>query len=126
MSKPKIPNYNTAADAIDRLIVEVLKLAHYENAKREESLSDDPDLDKIVALDRNSRNSCEYRDMLKREIDRQFSEMVSKRAYNTLPASRTFAVPPRPVSELIAERCQFVGSEEFREELARALEEEMS
>ncbi len=126
MPETKIPNYNTLADAIDRLIVEVLKLSWYENNKREESLKEEPDLSKIVLLDRNSRNSCEFRDKLKREIDRQFSEMVESGTYKTLESSRTFTAPTQSVSDLIADRCKFVGSEEFRKELTAALEEEMA
>ena len=126
MSELKIPNYNTLADAIDRLIVEVLKTAWYENNKREESLKENPDLEKIVLFDRNSRNGCEFRDKLKREIDRQFSEMVESGSYKTLESSRTFTAPSQTVAELIANRCKFVGSEEFRKDLAEAIKEEMN
>ncbi len=118
-----IPNFNTLADAIDRLIVEVLKLSFYENIKREESLKTNPDLKRIVDLDRNSRDSCEFRDMLKREIDSILSTIVESGSYKTLKSNRTFIAPSKSIADLISERCEFVGSKEFKTKLIKALED---
>ncbi len=121
----RIPNYNTFADVCDRLIVEILKLSFYENRKREESLKDKPNEILIVLMDRNSRDACEYRDLLKGEIDRILSEIVSNKSYETLPRSRTFASPSKSVGELIAEMTYTV-SKELKEQLAESLEEKLN
>lgn len=116
-----IPNFNTLADAIDRLIVEVGKLAWYENAKREESLKANPDAQLIAKLDKNSRDCCEYRDLLKREIDKIFATAIETKKYETLPANRTFSPPTNPVSDIIAEMVFERVNEENRKKLVEAL-----
>ena len=123
-TESKIPNYNTVADAIDRLIVEVLKLSWYENAKRTEQDKSNPDFALVAKWDKLSRDACEYRDMLKREIDRLLSTISNH--YTVLPAFRTFSSPKKTVAELIAERTLLAGSETFRAELAEALESDLA
>ena len=121
----KIPNLNTLADVIDRLIVEVNKLAFFENKKREEHAKDHPD-DKLIAhWDDLSRDCCEYRSMLKNEINRLLTEIVDEGEYRTLRELRTFRQPKRPVSEIISDRCWWAGSEEFKKELRDALKEHL-
>ena len=121
----KIPNLNTLADVIDRLIVEVNKLSYFENKKREEHSKDHPD-DKLIAYwDDLSRDCCEYRSMLKNEINRLLTEIVDEGEYKTLRELRTFRQPRRPVSEIIADRCWWAGSEEFKKELRDALKEHL-
>ena len=112
-----IPNFNTLADAIDRLIVTVNKLAFFENKKREESLQPNPDPELITHWDRLSRNECEYRNLLKREIDNILMEIVKTGKYEVLPDNRTFATPPKSVGEVLDEAIPAVWKEEFSKSL---------
>ncbi len=123
MGDLKIPNLNTLADVIDRLIVEVNKLAFFENKKRDEQAKESPNYMRIAHWDNLSRDCCEYRSMLKNEINRLLTEIVDEGEYRTMRELRTFRQPRRPVSEIIAERCWWSGSEEFKEELRDALKE---
>lgn len=120
---PKIPNLNTLADVIDRLIVEVNKLSFFENKKREEHAKENPDAELISHWDNLSRDCCEYRSMLKNEINRLLQEIVNTGAYNTLKELRTFREPKRSVADILADRCWWAGSEEFKEELKKELEQ---
>ena len=121
----KIPNLNTLADVIDRLIVEVNKLSFFENKKREEQGKDEfhRDSGKIAHWDNLSRDCCEYRSMLKNEINRLTSEIVESGEYKTLRELRTFRAPQRDVAEILADRCKWAGSDEFKEELRESLKE---
>ncbi len=123
----KIPNLNTLADVIDRLIVEVNKLSYFENKKREEQGKDDfyRDAEKIAHWDNLSRDCCEYRSMLKNEINRLLAEIVETGEYETLKELRTFRKPGNSVADLIADRCEYAAGEKFREDLVKALEEEL-
>jgi hypothetical protein len=125
MSEPKIPNLNTLADVIDRLIVEVNKLSYFENKKREEQGSPCPDAEKIAHWDNLSRDCCEYRSMLKNEINRLLSEIAESGEYKTLKELRTFRKPKRTVADLIADRCEWAASTGFTRSLEEALEEEL-
>lgn len=124
MSEPKIPNLNTFADVIDRLIVEVNKLSFFENKKREEHAKDKPDDALIAHWDNLSRDCCEYRSMLKNEINKLTSEIVETGKYQTLREMRTFRKPGRGIEEILADRCWVVARDKpFQEELAEALKE---
>jgi hypothetical protein len=127
MSELKIPNLNTLADVIDRLIVEVNKLSYFENQKREEQGKDEfhRDAEKIAHWDNLSRDCCEYRSMLKNEINRLMAEIVNTGEYKTLKELRTFRAPKFSVSDIIADRCEFVAGEQFKADLIKALEEEL-
>ncbi len=126
MSEVKIPNLNTLADVIDRLIVEVNKLSFFENKKREEHAKEHPDRYEIARWDTLSRDCCEYRSMLKNEINRLTSEIVETGEYRTLREMRTFRKPGRSVEEILAERCWVVARDKpFQEELAEALKEKL-
>jgi hypothetical protein len=120
-----IPNFNTFADAVDRLAVTTNKLAFFENKKREESLKEKPNQDLIVKYDRLSRNECEYRNLLKRAIDDILSDVVKNQEYNTLPDNRTFTQPTKTVSDLIEEVC-YLHAKNVQPELAQRLEQELS
>ena len=126
MSEPKIPNLNTLADVIDRLIVEVNKLSYFENKKREEQCKMLPDYCEIARWDDLSRDCCEYRSMLKNEINRLLGEIVETGEYKTLKEVRTFRPPTYQVSELLAERCWWAGSEQFKKDLVDAIEAELN
>lgn len=121
-----IPNLNTLADVIDRLIVEVNKLSYFENKKREEHAKEFPDEKMIAYWDNLSRDCCEYRSMLKNEINRILSDIVSSENYQTLKELRTFRAPKKSVADLLAERCGVVGSEDFKQNLIRSLVNELT
>ena len=124
MGNPKIPNLNTLADVIDRLIVEVNKLSFFENKKREEHAKDEPDDAMVAHWDNLSRDCCEYRSMLKNEINRLTTEIVDKGEYRTLREMRTFRQPKRSVEQILADRSWRVARDmSFQEELALALKE---
>ncbi len=122
----RIPNLNTLADVIDRLIVEVNKLAYFENQKRQEHAKPEPDAELVAHWDNLSRDCCEYRSMLKNEINKLFTEVVRDRDYNSLRELRTFSSPPKSVEDILADRCHDVANWSLRGDLARALEEKLS
>lgn len=118
----KIPNFNTMADLFDRLIVCVNKLAFFENEKREAQgiLNRDPDhgehtdrdnktLNLIAYWDNASRNECEIRNLLKREIDRMFAQAVEEGEYKALPDFRTFRASEKTIADILAEQCDEIG-----------------
>ena len=126
MGNPKIPNLNTLADVIDRLIVEVNKLSFFENKKRDEHAKDKPDAEVITHWDNLSRDCCEYRSMLKNEINRLLKEIVETGEYRTLQELRTFRAPGRSIEEILDERCWAVSRDsEFQDELLTALKEKL-
>lgn len=123
-----VPNLNTWADLVDRLIVCVNKLAWFENKKREaqtelNNVLNRPDFNwvekaedlsaAIVLWDSKSRNECEIRNILKREIDRVLAEVVASGEYKTLPDNRTFSAPSKTVSDILAEQCLEIGQSTY-------------
>jgi len=115
MSQVYIPNLNTFADLIDRLIVEVNKLAYFENKKREEHAKERPDRDLIAKWDNLSRDACEYRSMLKNEINQTLTDIMTSRKYTTLRELRTFKKPKKDIGELLAKRCELPGPNFIKE-----------
>lgn len=113
-SKVKIPNFNTFSDLIDRLIVEVNKLSYFENKKREEHAKAVPDRFQIAYWDNLSRDACEYRSMLKNEINKMLETVVNTGEYVTLRELRTFRPPDKTVGDLLAQRCE-LPSESLKE-----------
>lgn len=109
--EPYIPNLNTFADLLDRLIVEVNKLAFFENKKREAHAEEDPDDELIAYYDNLSRDCCEYRSMLKNEINRTLSEIKRTGNYTTLTELRTFREPGRSVADVLSDRCYEIASQ---------------
>jgi hypothetical protein len=89
----RIPNVNTIADLVDRLIVEVHKLAYFENQKRNEHAKETPDGDRIVEWDNKSRDCCELRSILKRDLNTAIEEFVCTMAYTPRAEARTFRAP---------------------------------
>jgi hypothetical protein len=85
----RIPNLNTFSAIIDRLIVEVNKVAFLENKKREEQQKTAPDISKIAEWDNSSRDANECRSALKNELDKLFIESF-KNGYDIINESRTF------------------------------------
>lgn len=116
----RIPNIDTLADLIDRLIVEVNKLAYFENKKREEHSRPEPDAQQIARWDNLSRDCCEYRSLLKSRINQVFAEVVESGEYRTMREVRTFRPPAGRLADLLAQRCQGVS-----ESIAQALEADL-
>jgi hypothetical protein len=105
----RIPNVDTLADCIDRLIVEVNKLAYFENRKREEHGKLDPDATAIAHWDNLSRDCCEYRSLLKSRINEVLAEIVASGEYRTMREVRTFRPPAGKLANLLANRCHEVS-----------------
>ena len=105
----RIPNVDTLADLIDRLIVEVNKLSCFENRKREEHGKPHPDVAAIAHWDNLSRDCCEYRSLLKSRINEVLAEIVASGEYRTLREVRTFRPPAGTLAELLAQRCEQVS-----------------
>lgn len=108
--KLKIPNVDTIADIIDRLIVEVHKLAFFENKKREEHAKENPDVEKIAAWDNSSRDCCEIRSMLKRRLNASITEFVYSMQYKPQEEARTFRPPEiiedkNTFADVVADMC---------------------
>lgn len=116
----RIPNVDTLADLIDRLIVEVNKLAYFENRKRDEHGKAEPDATLIAKWDNLSRDCCEYRSLLKSRINEVLSEIVASGEYRTLREVRTFRPPAGRLADLLALRCR-----EVSERLARSVEADL-
>lgn len=96
--RERIPNVNTIGDLVDRLIVEVHKLAWFENKKREEHAKPEPNVQQIAEWDNLSRDCCELRSILKKELNAAVSEFVTTLAYAPSQEARTFR-PPKVVED---------------------------
>ena len=116
----RIPNVNTLADLIDRLIVEVNKLSWFENKKREEHVKSKPDLALIAKWDNLSRDCCELRSILKSEINRCMQEIVETQEYHPIKEARTFR-PPEP-AYIIEMMCSDTAKSLYCGALAKELE----
>lgn len=124
--EPRIPNFNTLADAVDRLAVEINKLSRYENLKREEHGKENPDVELIAKWDNLSRDACEYRSLLKNEINKILKDCMEEQCYNTLEEIRTFRPPERSAADLIAEMCEDRANASLRAQLAQAFDAQTS
>ena len=122
----RIPNVNTLADLIDRLIVEVNKLSFFENRKREEQGKETPDPELVTKWDNLSRDCCELRSALKNEINRLLGEIVSSGEYNVMREPRTFRPSPTKIADVLADMCLERARSLHNGELVAALEEELS
>ena len=79
------------SDLIDRLCIEVNKVATLENRKREEQMKPEfeRDVKKIADWDHASRCANEKRAAVKNEIDKVFKDMWGEK-YNIITEGRTF------------------------------------
>lgn len=113
MGDSRIPNFNTLADLFDRLIVCTNKLAYFENRKRELNADgcelDEAALQHLAYWDRASRNECEIRNLLKREIDAVFIGAIESGEYKALPDFRTFSPSGKTLADILAEQCVEIG-----------------
>lgn len=89
MSK-RIPNLDNFSAIIDRLIIEVNKVAVLENKKADEQRKEKPDQKKITEWDRASREANECRAALKARLEEVFQQAVRDGDYETLNEARTF------------------------------------
>lgn len=121
----RIPGIDTLADLIDRLCVEVHKLAWFENRKREEQAKKPRNAKLIMELDNRSRDCCELRSMVKSEINRLLQEILTSGQYKAAREVRTFSKPGRGVAEVLADRFYDIGNVAVRGEIAEALEREL-
>lgn len=120
-SKVYTPNLNTVADLVDRLIIDIHKLAWFENEKRRLNKEGNPDPEIIQRLDHASRDCCEIRSALKNELNKTFAEIVNAREYRPLPEARTFAAAEK-AADAVAKLCYDRAVSSFTE-LAPALKE---
>ena len=117
----RIPNFNTFADAIDRLIVEIQKLSFFENEKRKESNKENPDINLIAKYDKLSRDCCEFRSALKNKINECLQDIVNNGTYQTMTEVRTFSKPKKPVEDLIQEMIDNRTNNEIKEQLIQEI-----
>jgi hypothetical protein len=106
----RIPNVDTLADLIDRLIVEVNKLSYFENRKRVEHGRESPNAETIAYWDNLSRDCCEYRSLLKSRINECLAEIVASGEYQTMREVRTFRPPAGKLADLLADRSHEVSA----------------
>ncbi len=98
-----IPNLNTVGDVVDRLVVDVHKLAYWENMKRQEQAKENPDAELIAKADNLSRDCCEIRSVLKTELNTVLSTIVNSKAYYPVKEIRTFSPAAETVADIIAD-----------------------
>lgn len=122
---PRIPGIDTLADLIDRLCVEVHKLAWFENRKREEQAKPKRNAQLIMELDNRSRDCCELRSMIKSEINALLGEVLTSGQYKAMREVRTFRRPGRALSDILEDRFYYIGNVAVRGEIAEALEREL-
>lgn len=119
----RIPNVNTLADLIDRLIVEIHKLAWFENKKREEHAKENPDPELIAKWDNLSRDCCELRSALKNEINECMKEIVESGIYSPIKEPRTFRPAAKRIEDILADMCLENARSTLNGDLAKAIEE---
>jgi hypothetical protein len=135
----RIPNVNTVADIVDRLIVEVHKLAWFENKKREEHAKEEPNNDMIAQWDNLSRDCCEMRSILKRDLNAAVAEFVYTLQYAPKKEARTFRPPVvedrNTIGDIVSDMCMASAEvsvqedfdpEEEREDVNTELKEELA
>lgn len=86
----KIPNVDTLSCLIDRLIIEVIKIAYCENKKCEERAKEKPNLEYIGKLDGIMRPASESRSAIKNKIDELLKESIDNNKYDYIKETRTF------------------------------------
>lgn len=119
----RIPNVNTLADFIDRLIVEVNKLSWFENRKREEQGKEHPDAELVAKWDNLSRDCCELRSALKSEINRLMGEIMASGEYKVMKEPRTFRPSPTKMADVLADMCEERARSLHNGELVKGIKE---
>lgn len=121
----RVPNLDTLADYIDRLIVEVNKLAFFENRKRQLQLDPGLNAEEIVRVDNLSRDCCELRSMLKNRINELFESILRGEEYLALREVRTFRPPAARLADALADRCHDIGNLMLQGRILEALRTEL-
>lgn len=120
-----IPNLNTFADLCDRLAVEIHKLAWFENKKREEHAKEFPDSVLIAKWDNLSRDACEYRSLLKNEINNMLKVIVVNKTYETLNELRTFKPAKKSAADLLEDMYTKSAEHSLTKQFAEAIKKEL-
>lgn len=124
MTQPTyIPNLNTVADILDRLIIDIHKLAYWENFKREEQGKENPDAELIAKADNLSRDCCEIRSALKTELNTILSDIVNNQAYYPMKEIRTFRPAAEAVTEVVSKACYESAMKTFKEDFVKSMKE---
>lgn len=123
--RTRIANIDSLGDLIDRLIVDVLKLGHFETLKRNEQAKTDKNEALIAKWDNASRNCCEFRSQIKNRINELMQEIVESHEYLFLKEERTFTPPAERLSDLLAKRCELAATLASTGDLARAIDREL-
>ena len=84
--EPKIPNFNTLSTLIDRLSIENVKLAHFENALEH----DGPPEAEATALRRKIELQHDIISRLKTEMTTWMTEVFLEGRYEYMKEERTF------------------------------------
>ena len=108
------PNVDTFADLLDRLAVEVSKVAWFENKKREEHAKSNPNAELIAKWDNSSREACELRSRIKSKINELLTEIVKTGKYEALQEVRTFRPPSESIEDVLADRYLEISEETKR------------
>jgi hypothetical protein len=116
-SRVYISNVDTLADLIDRLIVEISKMAWFENEKRKEKNNPNRDLDTLLHWDDLSRDCNELRALIKVRINTLMSDIVREGSYTATKEIRTFSPSNRSVADVIDDMCLSYAEKNLRGEL---------
>lgn len=129
MSRDKIkrlPSLDTFADLLERQIIIVNRCAWYEQEKREESAKPNPDLKRIAALDKMSRDCNEFRSALRNRINDLLFDIANGEGYYAIRENRTFSPPDQRFVDLITAQAEEVSKMFWGKEIVAALEAELT
>jgi len=82
----RIPNFNTLSTLIDRLIIENVKLAHFQNSLEHDS----PDVDEVASLKSKIDMQGKMIEVLKKELSTFLRDTYSEGQYTYMKEERTF------------------------------------
>ena len=83
----RIPNWSTLSTLVDRLSIENVKLAHFENAIEH----DNPPKEALADLQRKTDTQHQVIEALKRELANLLEEIFSTGIYQYMKEERTFS-----------------------------------
>lgn len=121
----RLPSIDTVADLLERQIIIISRTAWYEQQKREESEKSTPDLKRIAALDKMSRDCNEYRSALRNRINDLFFDIANGEGYYAVRENRTFTPPSDRFVDMIAMQAEEVSKLFWGKEMADSLENEL-
>ena len=121
----RLPSIDTIADLFERQIIIINRCSWYEQEKREESAKATPDLKRIAALDKMSRDCNEYRSALRNRINDLFYDIANGEGYYAVRENRTFSPPTARFVDMIAVQAEEVSRMFWGKEVADSLEKEL-